>query len=58
MPVPSGTKVYGVNIGGYAKTAIDSRVKNRFEFAGLTDSVFQQILALEARSTEKWPWMT
>lgn len=57
VPVPDGTKVYGVNIGGYAKTAIDSRIKNRFEFAGLTDQVFQQILALEAGFAEKWPWM-
>lgn len=56
VPVPDGTKVYGVNLGGYAKTAIDSRIKNRFEFAGLTDSVFQQILALEAGFAEKWPW--
>jgi hypothetical protein len=58
VPVPNGTKVYGVNIGGNTKTAIDSRIKNRFEFAGLTDQVFQQILALEAGFAEKWPWMT
>ena len=57
VPVPKGTKVYGVNIGGYSKTAIDTRIKNRFEFAGLTDSVFQQILALEAGFAEKWPWL-
>jgi uncharacterized protein with von Willebrand factor type A (vWA) domain len=57
VPVPARTKVYGVNIGGYRRTAIDSRVKGRFEFSGLTDQVFRQILALEAGFDERWPWM-
>lgn len=57
VPVNDGTKVYGVNIGGYSKTAIDTRVKNRFEFSGLTDQVFGQVLALEAGFDEKWPWL-
>lgn len=57
VPVPEGTKVYGVNIGGYSTTSIDSRVKGRFEFAGLTDSAFQQVLTLESGYDEKWPWM-
>jgi hypothetical protein len=57
VPVQKGTKVYGVNIGGSSKTAIDTRIKNRFEFSGLGDQVFRQVLALEAGFDEKWPWM-
>lgn len=57
IPVADSVKVYGVNIGGYSKTAVDTRVKNRFEFSGLTDQVFGQVLALEAGFDEKWPWM-
>jgi hypothetical protein len=57
VPVPDGVKVYGVNLGGNAVTAVDSRVRNRFEFAGLTDAVFGQVLALEAGYDEKWPWL-
>ena len=57
VPVPNTTKVYGINLGGHGATAIDTRVKGRFEFAGLGDSVFQQILALEAGAAERWPWM-
>lgn len=57
VPVQKGTRVYGVNIGGSSKTAIDSRIKDRFEFSGLTDQVFRQVLALEAGFDEKWPFL-
>lgn len=57
VPVPDSVKVYGMNLGGNSTTAIDTRVKNRFEFSGLTDQVFAQILHLEAGRAEKWPWL-
>jgi hypothetical protein len=50
-------KVYGISPAGYATTAIDTRLKGRFEFSGLTDQVFRQVLALEAGAAERWPWM-
>lgn len=57
LSVPSGVKVYGVSPVGYASTVIDTRQKGRYEFAGLTDQVFAQVLALEAGYDEKWPWL-
>lgn len=57
VPVPSDVKVYGISPTGYATTAIDTRLKGRFEFSGLTDQVFRQVLALEAGAAEQWPWM-
>lgn len=57
LPVPDGVKLYGVSPVGYASTVIDTRLKGRYEFGGLTDQVFAQVLALEAGYDEKWPWL-
>lgn len=56
LPVPDNVPVYGINLGGGRVTAIDTRVRNRHEFAGLTDQVFAQMAALEAGHSSRWPW--
>lgn len=56
VAVPESAMVYGINAVGYKPTAIDPSVKNRHEFAGLTDSVFQQMKVIEAGRNGRWPW--
>lgn len=56
IPVPDNVPVYGINLGGARVTAIDTSVRNRHEFAGLTDQVFAQMAALEAGYNSRWPW--
>ena len=58
IPVPSNIPVYGINLGGGPVTAIDTSIRNRHEFAGLTDQVFAQMSALEAGHSSTWPWLT
>ena len=57
IPVPSNIPVYGINLGGGPVTAIDTSIRNRHEFAGLTDQVFAQMAALEAGHSSTWPWL-
>lgn len=57
IPVPDNIPVYGINLGGGRVTAIDTSIRNRHEFAGLTDQVFAQMAALEAGHNSRWPWM-
>lgn len=56
LPIPDRIPVYGFNLGGYAVTQINTGVRNRHEFSGLTDQVFQQIAALESGANGRWPW--
>lgn len=58
IPIPDNVPVYGINLGGGPVTAIDTRLRNRHEFAGLTDQVFAQMAALEAGHSSTWPWLT
>jgi hypothetical protein len=55
--VPDNVPVYGVNLGGYAPTVIPAGQKRRrFEFGGLTDSMFQMVPLLEKGTSAGWPW--
>lgn len=56
VPVPDSVPVYAFNLGGYQPTAIDTRVRNRYELGGLTDATFAQIRHLEAGISQAWPW--
>lgn len=57
VPVPDHVKVYGISPVGLRVTAIDTRLKGRFEFSGLNDQIFRQVVSLEAGYDEKWSWL-
>ena len=54
--VPAGTPLYGFNLGGYGRTALDAGSPNRIEFGGLTDATFRMIPLLEAGRNADWPF--
>jgi TROVE domain len=54
--LPRGVPLYGVNLGGYARTAYDAGTANRFEFGGLTDATFRMIPLIEAGRRASWPF--
>ena len=55
--VPDHVPCYGVNLGGYAATVIPAgQRRRRFEFGGLTDSMFQMVPLLEKGTSAGWPW--
>jgi len=56
IPVPDNVMVYGIDTVGYKATAIDPSLRNRHEFAGLTDAVFRQMQVIEAGLNGRWPW--
>lgn len=56
--VPADKALYGFNLAGYRPTVIPAgRVKNRYEFGGLTDALFQMIPLLEQGRSQTWPWL-
>lgn len=55
--VPDHVSCYGVNLGGYAPTVIPAgQRRRRFEFGGLTDSMFNMVPLLEKGTATGWPW--
>lgn len=56
LDLPDGVQVYGINLGGYAPSLLDTGMPNRHPVAGLTDAVFSQIRRIEDGLKGRWPW--
>jgi hypothetical protein len=54
--VPREVPIYGFNLGGYRRTALDAGTPNRFEFGGLTDATFRMVPLIEAGRRAAWPF--
>lgn len=53
--VPRSIPVFGINTTGYAPSALNTAVANRYEVGGFSDKVFQ-MFALLASGTLSWPF--
>jgi hypothetical protein len=53
--VPAGIPMYGINPSGYASTALDLSMPNRYEIGGFSDQVFRMISLIEAGNAG-WPF--
>ena len=56
--VPATTPLFGVNLGGYAQTTINTSQQNRYEIGGFTDKMFTIVDMLMRGRDADWPWIT
>lgn len=54
--VPETVPLFGINVAGYASTAVDTSKKNRFELAGFSDKLFTLFGVLSAGQGADWPF--
>lgn len=54
--VPATTPVFGLNVAGYAASAIDTSKPNRFELGGFSDKLFTLLGVLTAGQGADWPF--
>jgi hypothetical protein len=54
--IPAHVPLYGLNLGGYRRTAYAAGTPNRHEFGGLTDATFRMVPLIEAGQRARWPW--
>lgn len=54
--VPETVPVFGLNVAGYASTAVDTSKRNRFELAGFSDKLFTLFAVLSRGQGSDWPF--
>lgn len=54
--VPDSVPVFGVNVAGYAATAVNTSKRNRFELAGFSDKLFTLFAVLSQGQGSDWPF--
>lgn len=54
--VPETVPLFGVNVAGYASTAVDTSKRNRFEIAGFSDKLFTLFGVLSRGQGADWPF--